>query len=97
MVTKQDILDYIKENFGEDASKHYPYCKFPEEECTCRHLKNADYDTELITGGYIDSFSMVEVLVFIEATFGIKIPNKEATPESFNSVNKMYELVEKYK
>jgi acyl carrier protein len=32
------------------------------------------YDTPLISGGYVDSFSMVSLLVFLENKFIIKIP-----------------------
>jgi acyl carrier protein len=54
------------------------------------------YDTPLITGGYVDSFSMVSLLVFIENKFKIKIPPSKATPEAFDSVNKITELVRQY-
>jgi len=54
------------------------------------------YDTPLISSGYVDSFSMVSLLVFLENKFKIKIPPAEATPEAFDSVNKIVELVNKY-
>jgi acyl carrier protein len=58
-------------------------------------LNEINYDTPLITGGYIDSFSMVVVLIFLEKTFNIKIPDKEAIPENFNTINTMVELVQR--
>jgi acyl carrier protein len=54
------------------------------------------YDTPLISSGYVDSFSMVSLLVFLERKFKIKIPAEKATPEAFNTVNKIAELVGKY-
>jgi acyl carrier protein len=54
------------------------------------------YDTPLISSGYVDSFSMVSLLVFIENKFKIKIPASKATPESFDSVNKIIGLVNEY-
>jgi acyl carrier protein/D-alanine--poly(phosphoribitol) ligase subunit 2 len=54
------------------------------------------FDTPLISSGYIDSFSMVSLLVFIENKFKIKIPPSKATPEAFDSVNKITELVNQY-
>ena len=51
------------------------------------------YDTPLISGGYVDSFSMVSLLVFLENKFKIKIPPSKATPEAFDSVNRIVELV----
>jgi acyl carrier protein len=53
-------------------------------------------DTPLISGGYVDSFSMVSLLVFLENKFKIKIPASKATPEAFDSVNKITDLVNQY-
>ncbi len=55
-----------------------------------------NYDTPLISSGYIDSFSMVSLLVFLENKFKIKIPPSKATPEAFDSVNKIVALVNQY-
>ena len=54
------------------------------------------YDTPLISSGYIDSFSMVSLLVFLEKKFKIKIPPSKATPEAFDSVNKIVSLASLY-
>ena len=95
------ILQHIKEQFGktepkEKRSNHYSYCSAPFEECVCRDLNEISYNTSLITGGYIDSFSMVVVLVFLEKTFDIKIPDKDATPKNFDTVDKIVELVKRF-
>jgi len=54
------------------------------------------FDTPLISGGFVDSFSMVSLLVFLENKFRIKIPPSKATPEAFNSVNNIVELVKQF-
>ncbi len=54
------------------------------------------FDTPLISGGFVDSFSMVSLKVFLEKKFKIQIPDDKATPEAFDSVNKIVILVEKY-
>jgi acyl carrier protein/D-alanine--poly(phosphoribitol) ligase subunit 2 len=54
------------------------------------------YDTPLISSGYVDSFSMVSLLVFLENKFKIKIPPDKATPEAFDSVNSIVDLVNQY-
>lgn len=54
------------------------------------------YDTPLISSGYVDSFSMVSLLVFLENKFRIKIPPSKATPEAFDSVNNIVALVNQY-
>lgn len=40
---------------------------------------------------------MVVVLIFLEKTFNVKIPDIDAKPENFNTINKMAELVNKLK
>jgi acyl carrier protein len=55
-----------------------------------------NYDTPLISSGYVDSFSMVSLLVFLENKFKIKIPPSKATPEAFDSVNKIIVLVKQF-
>jgi acyl carrier protein len=54
------------------------------------------YDTPLISSGYVDSFSMVSLLIFLENRFKIKIPSSKATPEAFDSVNNIVILVSHY-
>lgn len=54
------------------------------------------YDTPLISSGYVDSFSMVSLLVFLENKFKIKIPADKATPEAFDTVNSIVALVKQY-
>ncbi len=54
------------------------------------------YETPLISSGYVDSFSMVSLLVFLENKFNIKIPPSKATPEAFDSVNNIVALVNQY-
>jgi acyl carrier protein len=58
--------------------------------------KEITYDTPLISSGYVDSFSMVSLLVFLENKFKIKILPSKATPEAFDSVNKIIALVNQY-
>jgi acyl carrier protein len=54
------------------------------------------FDTPLISGGFVDSFSMVSLKVFLEKKFAIQIPDDKATPEAFDSVNKIVKLVNEY-
>jgi len=54
------------------------------------------YDTPLISSGFVDSFSMVSLKMFLEKKFHISIPDDEATPEAFDSVNKIVDLVNGY-
>jgi acyl carrier protein len=53
------------------------------------------FDTPLISGGIVDSFSMVSLKRFLENKYNISLPDEEATPEAFDSVNKIVDLVNK--
>ncbi|RMF70836.1 MAG: hypothetical protein D6744_18855 [Planctomycetota bacterium] len=53
------------------------------------------YDSPLISSGLVDSFSMVSLKTFLETQYNITIPDAEATPEAFDSVNNIAALVEK--
>lgn len=54
------------------------------------------YDTPLISGGIVDSFSMVSLKRFLENKYSITIPDEKATPEAFDSVNKIVALVREF-
>jgi len=54
------------------------------------------YDTPLISGGIVDSFSMVSLKRFLENEYSISIPDEKATPEAFDSVNKIVALVREF-
>ena len=54
-------------------------------------------DTALISSGLVDSFSMVSLKAFLERTYDIKIPDEDASPEAFDTVNSIVGIVEKYK
>jgi len=54
------------------------------------------YDTPLITGGLVDSFSMVSLKRFLEVKYKISIPDEKATPEAFDNVNKIVDLVTEF-
>ncbi len=54
------------------------------------------FDSPLISGGIVDSFSMVSLKRFLENKYKISIPDDKATPEAFDSVNKICALVQSF-
>ncbi len=54
------------------------------------------FETPLISGGYVDSFSLVSLKVFLENKYKINLPDDKATPEAFDSVNKIVTLVKEF-
>lgn len=54
------------------------------------------FDTPLISGGLVDSFSMVSLKRFLEVKYKISIPDEKATPEAFDTVHSIANLVQKF-
>jgi acyl carrier protein len=54
-------------------------------------------DTRLISGGIVDSFSMVSLKRFLEKRYAIQIPDADATPAAFDSVDRIAELVGRHR
>jgi len=52
--------------------------------------------TLLISGGIVDSFSMVSLKRFLEKKYSIRIPDADATPEAFDTVQRIAELVRRF-
>jgi len=52
--------------------------------------------TPLISGGIVDSFSMVSLKRFLEKKCQIQIPDAEATPDAFDTVQRIVELVHRF-
>jgi acyl carrier protein len=61
-------------------------------------MNDPDYelkdDEPLISGGLIDSFSLVNLQLFIEEQFGIFIDDTELTADAIDSVNDLAALIE---
>ena len=58
--------------------------------------REISYDTPLISGGIVDSFSMVSLKRFLETKYKIQIPDAKATPEAFDSVNNIITLLQDF-
>jgi len=53
-------------------------------------------DTPLITGGIVDSFSMVSLKRFLERKYSIQIPDADASPQAFDTVDSIAALVTRF-
>lgn len=51
-------------------------------------------DVHLFNEGFVDSFGAVEIVAFVEDTFGIKITQKDITLYPMNTVNEIAAVVE---
>lgn len=52
-------------------------------------------DTLLVTTGVVDSTGMLEVVGFLEAEFGVRIEDREMTPENLESIERMASFVDR--
>jgi acyl carrier protein len=52
-------------------------------------------DEVLISSGLIDSFSLVDLALFVEDTFGVRIEDSELTSDVFDTLFELTALVEK--
>lgn len=72
-----------------------PLRRFVAEELLEGRADELDHDTPLLELGVIDSFSLAEIVTFVEAQFAIAIPDGELKPTSFASVGAIAELCDR--
>ncbi len=51
-------------------------------------------DEKLITSGLIDSFSLVDLSIYIEDTFGVHIDDTELNADTFNTLAELTVLIQ---
>ena len=56
-------------------------------------LKEIPLDDSLVELGYMDSYGVVDIVVFLEGKYSIIISDEDITKEKFGSVNKMVSMV----
>lgn len=54
-------------------------------------------ETELIDGGFLDSFDVVSIISEIDDEFGVQIRITELDPENFNSAEAIWNLIQHLK
>ena len=54
-------------------------------------------DELLISSGLIDSFSLVDLALFVEDTFNVHIDDTELNAQTFNSLNQLVAMIESRK
>jgi acyl carrier protein len=51
----------------------------------------------LISGGLIDSFSLVDLSLFVEQTWSVRLDDTELNAQTFDTLDQLAELIEKRK
>jgi acyl carrier protein len=76
---RTDIIEKIKTYLQEDI------LQLPNREI--------ESDEALISSGLIDSFSLVDVALFVEDVFNVHIADTELNADTFDTLNELAELV----
>lgn len=50
-------------------------------------------DTSLLTGGFVDSTGMLEVISFLESEYAIRVEDREITPENLETIDRIAAFV----
>lgn len=53
--------------------------------------------TSLIANGYVDSTGMLELIAFLESAFGIRVDDRDATPENLETLERIAAYVTRKK
>jgi acyl carrier protein len=80
-------MDDLKRTIRDYVTREYL------EEGDDREIAN---DTPLISGGIVDSFSMVSLKRFLETRYHVQIPDADATPDAFDTVDRIAALVTRF-
>jgi acyl carrier protein len=54
-------------------------------------------DESLISSGLIDSFSLMDLALFVEDTFGVRIEDTELNSDTFDTLDQLSALIESRK
>ncbi|MFN8411939.1 MAG: acyl carrier protein [Anaerolineales bacterium] len=54
-------------------------------------------DESLITSGLIDSFSLMDLALFVEDTYGVRIDDTELNASTFDTLNQLASLIQSRK
>jgi len=56
--------------------------------------RNISLDEPLISSGLIDSFSLMDVALFVEDTFGVRIEDTELNADTFDTLAQLAALIQ---
>lgn len=51
-------------------------------------------DDKLISSGLVDSFSLVDLSIFVEDTFGVHLEDTELNADTFDTLNELADLIQ---
>lgn len=60
-----------------------------------KKIDSVGYDTDLFESGVVNSLFALEIVLFLEREFHIRLSRRQINEENFRTIGKMAELVEK--
>ncbi len=59
--------------------------------------EDIDYEniTDLVDGEYLDSFDILQIISELEDEFNISVPASEINPDNFNSVQGLWDMIQR--
>ena len=67
--------------------------KFIQQEILKDPERPIESDEALISSGLIDSFSLVDIALFVEREFGVRIDDAELSAENFDTLDELTTLI----
>lgn len=55
--------------------------------------RGLDYTSSFLESGIIDSTGILELISFIEASFGLKVEDEELIPENLDSIDRLVRFI----
>ena len=59
--------------------------------------RNISADEPLLSSGLIDSFSLMDLALYVEDTFGVRIEDTELNADTFDTLNQLSTLIDSRK
>ncbi len=85
-------VDYHKESLM-SAEMHQQIAEFIAQKILRQPKRVINPTDALISSGLIDSFSLVDLALFVEDTFGVRIADSELNANTFDSIEQLANLI----
>lgn len=74
---------------------HKQLSQFIAEKILKQPSRTIQENEAIITSGLIDSFSLVDLALFVEERFGVHIEDTELNAETFDNIAELVKIIEK--
>ena len=72
-----------------------PFAEYIQKNLSTNPAQPIEEDTPLLSSGLIDSFTLAQLVVYVETAYGIKIAAAFRTEEHFDSIAQIVALAER--